>query len=111
MTPLKSITLRCYAKKEGNQWVAVCIDLSLAAQADSLAAAKEKLESMITTYVSEARGIHQAYAEQLLSRKAPISQRIFYGWLKVMSGFMALMKRTQRDSALVFSEPFQPKSV
>ncbi len=28
------LVLRCYAKKEGDQWVAVCIDLSLAAQAD-----------------------------------------------------------------------------
>ncbi|MDP3009918.1 MAG: hypothetical protein Q8N30_12730, partial [Methylococcales bacterium] len=39
--------LRCYAKKEQSYWVAVCIDLSLAAQADSMKEAIQKLESMI----------------------------------------------------------------
>lgn len=70
--------LRCYAKKEGSDWVAVCIDLSLAAQAESPQLAKEKLESMITTYVNEALNEHKEYAVQLLSRKAPLSQRLFY---------------------------------
>lgn len=70
--------LRCYAKKEGSDWVAVCIDLSLAAQAESPQLAKEKLESMITTYVNEALNEHKEYAAQLLSRKAPLWQRLFY---------------------------------
>jgi predicted RNase H-like HicB family nuclease len=70
--------LRCYAKKEQSHWVAVCIDLSLAAQADSPKEAIEKLEAMIKTYVDEALTIHKDYADQLLTRKAPLSQLITY---------------------------------
>lgn len=70
--------LRCYAKKEQSYWVAVCIDLSLAAQADSSKEAIEKLESMIETYVDDAFTIHKDYANQLLTRKAPLSQILFY---------------------------------
>lgn len=68
--------LRCYIKKEGADWVAECIDLSLAAQAESPQLSKEKLESMITTYVDEALNEHKEYAQQLLSRKAPFSQQL-----------------------------------
>lgn len=74
----KQLTLRCYAKKEGNHWVAVCIDLSLAAQADSSKEAIEKLESMMLSYVNDALNKHKEYADQLLSRKAPFSQILFY---------------------------------
>ncbi|MEN9847680.1 MAG: hypothetical protein RL368_420 [Pseudomonadota bacterium] len=77
----KRLTLRCYAKREGTHWVAVCIDLSLAAQASSPKEAITKLESMIQTYVKEALTQHKAYAEQLLSRKAPLSQRLYYYWV------------------------------
>jgi hypothetical protein len=58
--------------------VAVCIDLSLAAQADSMKEAIQKLESMIDTYVNEALSIHKDYAHQLLTRKAPLSQMLTY---------------------------------
>jgi hypothetical protein len=72
------IYLRCYAKKEDSHWVAVCIDLSLAAQADSCKEAISKLESMINTYVNEALTIHKEYKNQMLSRKAPLSQILYY---------------------------------
>lgn len=74
----KQITLRAYAKKEGSHWVAVCIDLSLAAQANSSSEAINKLESMMASYVNEALNLHKDYASQLLSRKAPLSQRLTY---------------------------------
>ena len=77
-TDKKSLIFRCYAKKEGSQWVAVCIDLSLAAQADSCNEATEKLELMMLSYVDEALGVHSAYSKQLLSRKAPLPQILFY---------------------------------
>ncbi len=73
--------LRCYVKKENSQSVAVCVDLSLAAQADSPKEAISKLESMIQTYIEEAFGKNKEYAEQLLSRKAPFVQRFSYYWI------------------------------
>jgi hypothetical protein len=94
--------LRCYVKKEGDQWVAVCIDLSLAAQADSKMCAKEKLESMIFTYMQDALGRHKKYAHQLLYRKAPFSQQILYYALK----FCAFRKQAGLEKGSVFSETF-----
>jgi len=85
-----SRSLRCYLLKEDNHWVAVCIDLSLAAQADLSDKAIEKLESMIKTYIEEARTIHKAYANQLLSRKAPLSQVLTFYQIALRSFFRKL---------------------
>lgn len=76
----QALTLRYYVKRGKSQWVAICIDLSLAAQANSREEAIKKLESMIHSYVEDTLGKHREYAEQLLSRKAPLSQKIFYHW-------------------------------
>ena len=70
---MKTPLLRCFIKQENNQWVAVCIALNLAAQADCSNEARQKLEAMIKSYVTEAVTIDKKYAKQLLSRKAPIS--------------------------------------
>jgi predicted RNase H-like HicB family nuclease len=39
--------LRCYIKREDKHWVAICIDLGLAAQAGTLQEAKDKLYSIL----------------------------------------------------------------
>ena len=65
--------LRCYAKKQDGLWVAVCIDLSLAAQSADPLDAINKLNAQITDYVREAFS-EPEYTEQLLTqRKAPLS--------------------------------------
>ena len=89
--------LRCYAKKEQSYWVAVCIDLSLAAQADSMQEAIEKLESMIETYVDEAYTIHKDYAHQLLNRKAPLSQRLTYYYALCLSYLDKICHKSNGD--------------
>ena len=94
--------LRCYAKKEGSDWVAVCIDLSLAAQAESLQVAKEKLESMITTYVDEALNEHKEFAHQLLSRKAPFSQQLTYHKMLVFYFVTKTLHQTESNESRVF---------
>ena len=48
------LILRCYLKKRDGQWVAVCIDLCLAAQADTASEARRRLEAQIVDYVEEA---------------------------------------------------------
>lgn len=58
--------MRCYAEKHGALWVAVCIDLSLAAQAESLAEARRKLDAQIKDYVLDALvGDDPAFITQL----------------------------------------------
>jgi len=76
---VNNLILRAYATKKDGLWVAVCIDLCLAAQGDTLEEAKEKLHSQIVDYVYDACvGEDKAYVEQLLKRKAPLSQRLTY---------------------------------
>ncbi len=75
---MKNRLLRCFIKQENNQWVAVCIDLNLAAQADTCNDAKLKLEGMINFYIQEALTVDIDYKEQLLSRKAPFSLILEY---------------------------------
>lgn len=72
------LTLRCMAWCEQGQWVAACLDLSLAAQAPTVREAQAKLHSQIVTYVREAVTIDAAHADELLSRRAPLQDRIRY---------------------------------
>ena len=74
-----NLVLRCYAENVDNQWVACCLDFSLAAQADSQEEAIEKLKHMIADYVYDAlAGEDRAYASQLLTRKAPLLEWVHY---------------------------------
>lgn len=72
-------TLRCMAYQQDGVFVAVCLDLSLAAQADTMQEVMVKLEEQIKDYLLEASS-EPEYARQLLSRKAPASMWFKY-WL------------------------------
>jgi hypothetical protein len=75
----KDLILKCYAERQGQQWIAVCLDFDLAAQADTLEESKEKLHAMIGEYVHDAlAGEDQAYAGQLLYRRAP--RHLYLKW-------------------------------
>ncbi len=68
------LVLRCYAENSGNQWQAICLDLNLAAQADTFDEVESKLREMINEYVYDALvGEDKEYADYFLSRKAPLS--------------------------------------
>lgn len=97
------LILRCYSEQEQGSWVAVCVDLNLAAQAESQALAKHKLESMIQSYVTEALTTDLEYAEQLLTRKAPWPMWIRYYTIKLLSAIHA-------NHSLAFNEimPMRP---
>lgn len=72
------LVLRCYIKPADGHWVAICIDLCLAAQAETAIDARRKLESHIFSYVEEALTVDREFAGELLSRKAPVGQRLEY---------------------------------
>lgn len=69
----RQMLLRCYAEQKQGCWQAFCLDFDLAAQADSFEEARDKLHQMIAEYVYDAlAGEDRAYAESLLSRRAPL---------------------------------------
>lgn len=74
--------VRCYVKKEGALWIAVCIDLCLAAQAGNKVQSKANLKEQIDDYLME------AYSENTYTvpnRRAPLGQRATYYIASVLS--------------------------
>jgi len=68
--------------------VVVCLDFSLAAQDETLEGAKARLEAQIKEYVFDAiEGEDRAFAEQLLTRRAPCAQWARYYFIKAL-GFV-----------------------
>lgn len=103
------LLLRCYARKQGRVWSVVCIDLSLAAQADTFQAARDKLDAQIRDYLHDALvGEDRANARMLLRRKAPLSQRITYHMIGASEKIRRILhtaskergERTQFDAPL-----------
>lgn len=95
------LIVRCFAEREGNQWIACSLELGLAAQADSFPKAKQKLENQIFDYIKDALGgDDKQFAEQLLERKAPMWAYVRYYYLKtrIRSHMLA------NDMAKVFKE-------
>ena len=97
------LQFRCYAKldKSSGQWSVVCIDLSLAAQADSYQKEKIKLHAMMAEYLEDAFvGQDRKHASMLLSRKAPVGQILYYYFLRIKTRFLgrqSLASRPFRD--------------
>lgn len=110
------LVLRCYIKKEQDHFVAVCIDLCLAAQGESIQDARQKLDAQIRGYVEEALTVDSEYADQLLNRKAPFSQRAYFHWilarLLIKHKLLSWLGRTntQEDKEQAFKEamPMKP---
>ena len=92
------LILRCMAEQDNDQWVAQCLDLSLAAQADSYEEAKSKLDDMIHEDVSDALvGEDREFAESLMMRKAPLDQWIKYYWYKFVIGCCNIKTNVHRS--------------
>ncbi|OOS01247.1 hypothetical protein B0186_03990 [Canicola haemoglobinophilus] len=76
--------IRCMAYKKGNLYIAICLDLSLAAQGDTMDEAIEKLDGQIKDFIAEVNAEPQ-HASQLLNRPAPLSLWVKYYWFKFLS--------------------------
>ena len=94
---LDQLRLRCYAEQQGpDLWVAVCIDLCLAAQGETCQEAKSRLNAQIDSYVEDAFTVDRAHFHQLIPRKAPLRQRLKY-YLIHLRLARVLFQRTMRD--------------
>lgn len=103
----KSLILRCYAVCEGDVWSAMCIDLCLAAQADTYEEARHKLHEQIREYVYDALcGDDREYADQLLMRKSPLGIRLYYHLVRLVGTLPSWRRAVLR----LFNEtlPMQP---
>lgn len=97
--------LRCYVEKEQNLWVAACVDLCLAAQAETQEEAVRKLNLQISDYVVEALSSDR-HTKALLTRKAPWPQVLKFHWLN----FAGKYKFINESQARVFDSilPLHP---
>ena len=109
------LILRCYAQKEdGDLWVAVCLDLTLAAQGETFEEARKKLHEQITDYLFDAlEGEDQDYAPAFLTRKAPAREWARYYAIKAQCKLQHLVYRTHsifNGSVRLFKEamPLRP---
>lgn len=103
----QDMILRCYGERDGDLWVAICVDLSLAAQAETFDEARAKLHAQIHEYVYDALvGEDKAYGSQLLTRKSPLGIRAKYYLYASLSSLV----RIHRNAVTLFSEvlPMQP---
>lgn len=76
---LKSLVLRCYAEKDQDgSWFTLCLDLNLYARGDSFEHSRQKLHSVIVSYLKDAiAGPEKEYFGDLVPRRAPL-----YFWMK-----------------------------
>lgn len=81
----RDFLVRCVAFKEGGQWVGVCLNFDLAAQADTLQEVQDALDDQVRTYIREAlAGPDRAFAPDLLRRRAPLKYWIRY-WMALFA--------------------------
>ena len=78
------LVVRCMVRREGAVWVAVCIDLCLAAQGGTREEAAQALHRQIALYVREAFTLDAAHAEALLRRRAGMAERVRYQFWRLI---------------------------
>ncbi|MDM8547181.1 DUF1902 domain-containing protein [Candidatus Venteria ishoeyi] len=93
--------IRCLIRSDGNIYVAMSLDFGLAAQAESIAAAKGKLEAQIEEYIREACEQDSAYKSKLLARKGPFSWFIIYYLAKLHIKSREILAFTERKPTCI----------
>lgn len=101
----QDLIVRCMARREGDVYVAVCLDLTLAAQGATLSDARNRLHAQIADYVKQAFTVDSAHAVELLTRKAPLSHRLAYHVCKLRSRMRPALRRFVYAEAL----PLRPE--
>jgi hypothetical protein len=71
-------------RREGAVWVAVCIDLCLAAQGSSQVEATAALHEQIALYVRDAVTVDAKHADVLLRRRASLTERARYQFWRLV---------------------------
>lgn len=85
--------VRCMARREGDLYVAVCIDLTLAAQGKTFEEARDKLHAQIRDYVKQALTVDRKHAAALLTRKGPLADRLRFRWCELKASIAPKLKK------------------
>lgn len=108
LTPARMV-LRCFAQRDGDQWITVCLDLDLFAQDDTFDGAKRRLEAQICSYVTDALvGEDRDHAEALLTRRAPLTWWLKYHWARLRFRLGARGNNGSNGRPFSESMPVQP---
>jgi hypothetical protein len=83
----------CIAHGSGNEWQAICLDLDIAVQAQSLHDVTRILRESVASYIQEALQQDEPLRSQMLNRSVPFSVRA--AWAVRL--FMATILRRRID--------------
>jgi hypothetical protein len=102
------LVVRCVAQPVGDQWQVFSLEFGLAAQADTFAQARKKMDGMIQGYLYDALvGEDREHALDLLTRTAPWWVFVRYYWAGFLSGVAAGIHRSKKGKRLkTFGEPW-----
>ena len=90
------LLLRCYGVKDDGLWQIMCLDLSLAAQAETFEEAMKKLGEQIAEYIHDATvGQDKEFAAQLLRRRAPLKYWVSFYWFMFQHALKNNVERLQ----------------
>ncbi len=79
-----SLLVRCMALEKKGYWVAMCLDLDLVVQADTVARARKLLKEQIASYLADAVTIDHEQSVVLLTRRAPLRYYLMYYLAKLV---------------------------
>ena len=98
----KDLILRCFGYRTARgTWIAICIDLALITEEDSLEAAKADLRAMIRSYLETAIAMNDPDAmAALLNRKAPLTDRLRYYRIRFLCMLRCSADRVSFQQAL-----------
>jgi hypothetical protein len=77
-----NLVMRCMAMQRKGYWVALCLDLDLAAQASTVEGAKKLLREQMRSYLEDAMTIDTEHGAYLLKRRAPLRYLALYYAIK-----------------------------
>lgn len=98
----KHLLLRCYGFYRGGQWYGLCLDLNIAAQADTPQALRAKLAEMVESYVETVLDTDdKAGVAALLDRRAPLKDWMAY-WAAALAARIQPARRLLFKQALPF---------
>lgn len=84
---MKTMEIRCYAEGRDAGWEAICLDLDIAVQGHTFEEVYHLLNDAVREYVEYVATLPADEQRRLLSRRAPLFDRLRFAWHALMSTF------------------------
>ena len=97
------VSLRCYVRSEDGLYIAACLDLCLAVQADTMQEAKQQLHEQVIDYLIDA-----VKEKNLVTRPAPLSEWLMYLWVLSVGRLSRIAGAIGKKASMAFREEVQP---